>query len=268
MDNCSSSDFKRNLYLTSGLMGTLLIAMHTGCGTAQNGRDDTFTSESSKLAMESADLRVENKVLEQELRLARQEGAALTGSKDNRQIRRGNNTNLTRLRDEVEHLRRAHDALAQQVLSLSRQNEEATATLSQLNGELLAQIDGRRQAEAKATSYQTQLRLVLARKNSGEASQPLASKSDDLDASSSLAQSDPEQSPPVVSDINPDDSPQVATHPSEVRFYLVVEGDTLESISKKCYGIEAGWRKIFAANNDQLRDDRRLKVGMRLVIPE
>jgi nucleoid-associated protein YgaU len=142
------------------------------------------------------------------------------------------------LREEVARLRSTHARLARQVQTMERKKEELVATLSQLNGKLLAQTEARPRAEQTSTSCQAQLRLILSRKASNTASQTDADEAEE-----------PE-------------------NPSRGRSYNLVEGDTLETISKKFYDLEASWRKIFDANRDQLRDDRRPKVGMQLVIPE
>jgi nucleoid-associated protein YgaU len=52
------------------------------------------------------------------------------------------------------------------------------------------------------------------------------------------------------------------------RFYIVREGDTLSSISKKYYGNTSSARKIFEANRDVLQNPDHLRAGTKLTIPD
>jgi 5'-nucleotidase len=52
------------------------------------------------------------------------------------------------------------------------------------------------------------------------------------------------------------------------RIHVVQKGDTLSSISAKYYGSARQWRKIVAANRDNLPDPNRLIPGSRLLIPQ
>ena len=61
------------------------------------------------------------------------------------------------LRDEVRRVRSINAGLAQQVQTLSQQNEEVASALSKLNSELLAQTDARRRAKQQSDSYQSQI---------------------------------------------------------------------------------------------------------------
>ena len=61
---------------------------------------------------------------------------------------------------------------------------------------------------------------------------------------------------------------EAAVQAAAVRYHLVAEGDTLETLARKYYGRPERWRVIYAANNDLLRGGRPLKPGMRLVIPD
>ncbi|MGA2069715.1 MAG: LysM peptidoglycan-binding domain-containing protein [Sedimentisphaerales bacterium] len=51
------------------------------------------------------------------------------------------------------------------------------------------------------------------------------------------------------------------------RIHIVQKGDTLSSISAKYYGSARQWRKILAANHDNLPDPNRLTPGVKLIIP-
>ncbi|MGE5646811.1 MAG: LysM peptidoglycan-binding domain-containing protein [Acidobacteriota bacterium] len=50
--------------------------------------------------------------------------------------------------------------------------------------------------------------------------------------------------------------------------YTVQAGDTLSKIAQKYYGDASHYRKIFEANQDQLKDPNMIKPGQRLVIPQ
>jgi 5'-nucleotidase len=52
------------------------------------------------------------------------------------------------------------------------------------------------------------------------------------------------------------------------RIHVVQKGDTLSSISAKYYGSARQWRKILAANRDNLPDPNRLIPGTKLIIPQ
>jgi LysM repeat protein len=50
-------------------------------------------------------------------------------------------------------------------------------------------------------------------------------------------------------------------------YYTVKSGDTLSGIAKKLLGSASRYTDIFNANNDQLSDPDKIKVGQKLVIP-
>jgi nucleoid-associated protein YgaU len=52
------------------------------------------------------------------------------------------------------------------------------------------------------------------------------------------------------------------------RIHIVQKGDTLSSISAKYYGSARQWRKILAANSDNLPNPNRLIPGSKLIIPD
>jgi len=334
-------------FVTTFLAGAMCLTLFSGCGYVHFGRYKTPpASGSSELASENSDLRMEKKVLKQELLLAQKEGQALrdaletqkSGGSDSSQLARqlqeahrelsslrddytrlqterarlsqsanpANNfeaveqiaqlkTQLriaegktdqaldsfaklqrenAQLREEVSRVRSTNAGLVQQVQTLTQQNEDVTAALSQLNSELLAQTDARRRAEEQSTSYQSQLQLILSRQSSDgttltSARQSGATSADDLDASLRMSQARTTSAPPTaVLRTSPERLRQTATNTPAVRYHIVAEGETLETISKRYYGRTQAWRTIYAANNDQLRGGRKLKVGMKLVIPE
>jgi LysM repeat protein len=51
-------------------------------------------------------------------------------------------------------------------------------------------------------------------------------------------------------------------------YYTVKSGDTLSGIAKKLLGSASRYTDIFNANNDQLSDPDKIKVGQKLVIPK
>ena len=57
------------------------------------------------------------------------------------------------------------------------------------------------------------------------------------------------------------------TEPSQ-KIHIVQKGDTLSSISAKYYGSANQWRKILAANRDNLPNPNRLTPGIKLIIPQ
>lgn len=64
----------------------------------------------------------------------------------------------------------------------------------------------------------------------------------------------------------PDYSAPVA--PSGQRIHVVEPKDTVYSLARKYYGDMHQWRKIWQANQDQIPDPNKIKVGQQLVIPE
>jgi nucleoid-associated protein YgaU len=56
--------------------------------------------------------------------------------------------------------------------------------------------------------------------------------------------------------------------PAVPRIHVVVKGETLSEISYKYYGTSAGWQKIFEANRTFMKDEKNLRPGTRLIIPE
>jgi nucleoid-associated protein YgaU len=55
---------------------------------------------------------------------------------------------------------------------------------------------------------------------------------------------------------------------SGVRTYIVEEGDTLASISRKFYKTSSRWKEILDANKKKIDDPDNLKAGQRLSIPK
>lgn len=61
---------------------------------------------------------------------------------------------------------------------------------------------------------------------------------------------------------------QEPTKEKEPRIHIVGQGDNLGNISRKYYGEFKRWKDIAEANKDILPDPNKLKIGMKLVIPE
>lgn len=54
---------------------------------------------------------------------------------------------------------------------------------------------------------------------------------------------------------------------SSSRTYVVVKGDSLSKIAKQEYGDAAKWRRIYEANQDQIKDPDLIYPGQTLKIP-
>jgi tetratricopeptide (TPR) repeat protein len=70
----------------------------------------------------------------------------------------------------------------------------------------------------------------------------------------------PEKSPPHRS--------EAENKKSGARTYVVEEGDTLRSISRKFYKTSSRWKEILEANKKKIDDPDNLKAGQRLTIPK
>jgi len=63
------------------------------------------------------------------------------------------------------------------------------------------------------------------------------------------------------------DSERAVSKKSGARSYVVQDGDTLASISRKFYKTSARWKEILDANKKGIDDPENLKVGQSLTIP-
>ncbi len=342
------------------ILGLLALASLPGCNYIHIGKQTAPISGDNALVVENTDLRLEKKILQEELVIAHKEGAALRaalnssnsesiGNQNALAIRlrdaakelgtlRAQNARLqaertqlqnargqaqrgfatsqeisdlktrlsisegklaqttedyaqaerdnAELRREVSRVRKDNTNLENQVQSLTLQNEQAVAALSQLNNELLAQKAARQRAEDNARSTQAQLQLVMSNPASGatlaDTRQSTATSTSELGSGKS------EQK--VASALTIDLTPVITTEqptailrtsperlksvtltqeppPPSGRYHVVVEGDTLASLAQKYYGKPNLWRLIYVANNSQLGGGRGLKPGMRLEIP-
>lgn len=64
----------------------------------------------------------------------------------------------------------------------------------------------------------------------------------------------------------PKAAPQAPAAPAE-QVYTVVAGDSLSKIAKRVYGDANLWRRIFEANQDQIKNPDLIKPGQKLKIP-
>jgi len=89
------------------------------------------------------------------------------------------------------------------------------------------------------------------------------------DGGSAEPASDTKQSGEPASAIRATNNEQPTTN-SELtqRIHVVQKGDTLSAISAKYYGSARQWRKIVAANRDNLPDPNHLTPGSKLLIPQ
>ena len=62
-------------------------------------------------------------------------------------------------------------------------------------------------------------------------------------------------------------TPSASKKPGGARTYVVRDGDTLASISRKFYKSSSQWKKILAANRDVVDEPGKLKAGQTLTIP-
>lgn len=174
-----------------------------------------------------------------------------------------------RLRSEVDRTRTENLALTAQVKTVTTQNEQAQAALSQLNTELLAQKEARARAEQQAAANAAQLTAVMASANAQPATLTQARETSSR-ASTALAV--PTDAPATAElRTNPGrltPAPEAAVPVDAPRLHTVQPNETLEKIAQKYYGDPARWRTIYFANNAQLSGGRPLKPGMQLEIPK
>lgn len=185
-----------------------------GCGYVHFGRLPESSSApvvgDNKLLAENSELKLEKKMLQQELALSRAQGDALRMAIENRsadgdtsrrlaaqlnetmreltQLRANqarlpaaasgaSDEEMGRLRSELAQVREHNLALTREVRVITARHEQAQAALAQLNAELLSQREARSRAEENVTLLSTELRAVapdstaLARLRTGTASE-------------------------------------------------------------------------------------------------
>jgi len=72
---------------------------------------------------------------------------------------------------------------------------------------------------------------------------------------------------PVEESYQPTTSMPTSTTTMEPRYHTVVRHDTLYSLARSYYGDHHRWKDIYQANQPELSDPNRIRVGQRLVIP-
>lgn len=187
----------------------------------------------------------------------------------------------SRLRSEITSARAENTQLAERLTTSVARNEENQIALAQLNTELLAQKEARTRAEQATAALRAQLSAVMSSRSGPAESAAKPATAPSLGTGSSaantstlqLAKAPPADVPPTAElRISPERlraaAAQQSAAPARPRIHVVEAGDTLEKIARKYYGSPERWSRIYAANNDLLRDGRPLKPGMELEIPE
>ncbi len=112
-----------------------------------------------------------------------------------------------------------------------------------------------------------ELSLALQRLE-GYGASPVPASSSGLAVNEIASTATENEEEPVAFDAGQYSPPPAANQdPLGRRFYTVKDGDSLFGISREVYGDGNRWREILAANEATLPDEKKLKVGMRLVIP-
>lgn len=288
---------KQELALARKEGDTLRAALERGSG----GGSPEVVAQLNETARELATLRASYARLQAEraaapnvtnqagsARLAELEDQLATSLRNYTQLQEEN----TRLRTDLDRTRTENSTLATQLKSAVAQNDQAQAALSQLNAELLAEKEARSRAEQAGAATRTQLEAVMARRESASAN-PATSPA----VSGGAKPGEPASAPLQIAKAPPAESSAVAelrispqklaekvggpaarpaaqpggtgaTPAPASRTHVVQAGDTLERIATKYYGDPKKWVRLYAANNDQLRDGRPLRPGMELEIPE
>lgn len=104
---------------------------------------------------------------------------------------------------------------------------------------------------------------VIVNQNSG-GDDELAQLSSEIDA---ILQSDDVKKETKSLKYGKELNQEIQSRASELRFIVVKEGDTLSSLAYKAYGRASGFRKIYAANPDLVKNPNRIYVGMKLRVP-
>lgn len=253
-------------------------------GGARGAGTSELTAQLNETARELASLRASYSLLQSERAAAPGDPAGqarLSDLEEKLAVSLRNYTQIqeenARLRADLNRTRAENTTLTEQLKTSVAQNEQAQSALSQLNTELLAQKDARAQAEQAAAAVRAQLSAVVSAQS--KATVPALAGARET-AATPVAALRLEAAPPS-------DSPATAelrTNPERLRskaktdpavperaaprIHVVQAGDTLEKIAQKYYGAKERWSRIYAANNDLLRDGRPLRQGMELEIPE
>jgi len=172
-----------------------------------------------------------------------------------------------RLRRDLDRTRTENTGLAERLKSVTQQNEQAQATLVQLNAELLAQRDARGRAEQATAAVRAQMATVMAQ--AGKTPGTEASGGAPLSGLQLTKAPPAEASSTAELRISPERlrGATGATSPGPRRIHVVREGDTLDKLARQYFDDPARWRQIYDANEALLAGGRPLQVGMELEIP-
>jgi len=78
----------------------------------------------------------------------------------------------------------------------------------------------------------------------------------------------PDEKKPDFSDVVGGSSSTAPEAARSTRTYTVVAGDSLSKIAKKLYGDASKWKKIYEANQDQIKNPDLIRPGQTFKIPE
>lgn len=260
---------KQELALVRRESDTMRLAMERG-GTAASPE---ITKRLAESAEELAALRVSYAKLQAERDLAPIPGGAasaarMTELEDKLANSLRSYTQLqeenARLRTDLARARAENTSLSDQLKISMTQTEQAQASVTQLNTELLAHRDARLRAEQNAAATRAQLNAIIA---NGSGTLASARDSSAPTASGIQIPNTPPAAPPVTAELRTSPDRLQPASGSAATTYTVKEGDTLEKIARQYYGDATAWTKIYLANNAQLRDGRPLRPGMELEIP-
>jgi nucleoid-associated protein YgaU len=73
---------------------------------------------------------------------------------------------------------------------------------------------------------------------------------------------------PVAAPTSPDAEPPVTVGLPAGRVHVVAAGETLGTIARKVYGSSRHWKTILDANKDVMATPEKMRVGMRLRLPD
>jgi nucleoid-associated protein YgaU len=318
--------------------------LFSGCGYVHFGRVPTAGTGYIALQQANADLKLEQKILKQELELAHKEEESLRAAleratvsaaapsevaqqldrttRELAQLRvdysrlqaersttagpagsltatqaaalQGENAQLKR---ELASSRAENAKLADQLSASVAEAQQAQASLSQLNLELIDQKEARAKAEQATGALRAQLEAVMARASGPGASGTRSATAPSIGGLSgsgaeggglSALQSARERPSDAAATVslrtNAAQARAVAaqaagesraaagsaakpvSEPAE-RTYVVQPGDTLEKIANKVYGSAEQWSKLYDANAQLLGSGQGLRAGMKLRIP-
>lgn len=259
-----------------------------GCGYVHFGRLPAGAVSDAKLAAAYADLSTEQKMLKQELALARKEGDALrvalertgAGASDTSDLvarLNASSQELASLRAKTSELERARAAAAEATVNPAKAGS-ATPEQAQLqaeNTQLRTELE-----RARAENAELSARLARSQTELAQLSADLrAQKAARMQLETTLAQREtppPAPASGIMAALQfakappADSSPTVlrSNAASTTRVHLVQPGDTPENIALRYYGSAERWTQILEANPALLSPGAPLRPGLELRIPE